>query len=69
MDIKRFPWWSSGLDSLIPMQAAQAQSLVRELRSYILHFMAKKIKFETESNSLKKKKKKKKFEMDLSLKY
>ena len=35
MDIKitvsRLPWWSSGYDSMLPMQGTQVQSLVREL--------------------------------------
>ena len=26
-----FPWWSTGSDSMLPMQWAQVQSLVREL--------------------------------------
>ena len=26
-----FPWWSTGSDSMLPMQGAQVQSLVREL--------------------------------------
>ena len=69
MDIKRFPW-STGLDSLIPMQAAQVQSLVRELRSYILHLMAKKKKKKIWNRITQLKKiNTKKFEMDLSLKY
>ena len=29
------PWWFSGLDSVLPMQGAQVQSLVRELRSHM----------------------------------
>ena len=28
------PWWSSGLDSMLPLQGAWVQSLVRELRSF-----------------------------------
>ena len=27
------PWWSSGWDSMLPMQGAQVQSLVEELDS------------------------------------
>ena len=26
-----FPWWVTGSDSMLPMQGAQVQSLVREL--------------------------------------
>ena len=37
-DAQGFPWWSSGWDSL---QAAQVQSLVRELRSHTPHGVAK----------------------------
>ena len=36
-----FPWWSSGYDSVLPMQEAWVQSLVREQRSHMLHDMAK----------------------------
>ena len=36
-------WWSSGLDSALPMQEAQVQSLVGELRSHMPHSMAKKL--------------------------
>ena len=36
------PWWSSGQDSVLPLQGTWVQSLVRELRSYTARSMAKK---------------------------
>ena len=38
------PWRSSGQESVLPLQGAWVQSLVRELRSRMLHGMAKKKK-------------------------
>ena len=40
------PWWSSGLDSALPLQEAQVRSLVRELRSHMPRGTAKKKKEE-----------------------
>ena len=34
---KGLPWWSSGKDSTLPIQGVQVQSLVRQLRSLMLH--------------------------------
>ena len=36
------PWQCSGEDSMLLMQALQAQSLVRKLRSHMLHGKTKK---------------------------
>ena len=30
------PWWSSGQDSLLPVQGAKVPTLVRELRSHLM---------------------------------
>ena len=38
------PWHSSGEDSELPLQGVQVRSLVRELRSCVLHGAAKKNK-------------------------
>ena len=38
------PWWSNGEDSELPLQGAQAQSLVREQRSCVPSGVAKKEK-------------------------
>ena len=40
-------WWSSDLRLQLPMQGAQVQSLVGELRSNMLCSLAKKKKVET----------------------
>ena len=38
------PWWSSGEDSVLPLQEAQVQSLVGKLRSYMSWSKTKKKK-------------------------
>ena len=38
------PWPFSGSDSVLPQQAGQIQSLVGELRSYMPHSTAEKLK-------------------------
>ena len=43
--IRGFPLWSSGWDSTLAMQVAWVQSLVRELRSYMLCNAAKRFFF------------------------
>ena len=40
----RLPWWSSGEDSVLSVQGMWVQSLVRELRSHMLHSLAKQTK-------------------------
>ena len=40
----RLPWWSSGEDSVLPMQGMRVQSLVGKLRSHMLHSLAKQTK-------------------------
>ena len=40
----RLPWWSSGEDSVLPVQGMRVQSLVGKLRSYMLHSLAKQTK-------------------------
>ena len=37
------PWWSSGEASVLPLQGAWVQSLVRELRSHMSGAAAKKL--------------------------
>ena len=44
------PWWSSGWDSMIPLQGAWVWSLVGELRSHMLCGVAKKKKSGFKSN-------------------
>ena len=36
------PWWSSGLDSVLPLQGAWVLSLVRKLRSHKMRGTKKK---------------------------
>ena len=40
----RLPWWSSGEDSVLPVQGMRVQSLVGKLRSHMLHSLAKQTK-------------------------
>ena len=41
-DVKGLPWQSNGEDSMLPLQGAQVQTLVRDLRSPMLHDRKKK---------------------------
>ena len=52
-DSKGIPWRSNGLDSALPLQGAQVQSLVGELRSHELHSVAQKNKEEEEEEDSK----------------
>ena len=40
--VNGFPWWSSGWESMSPLQGAWVQSLDREVRSHRPHSVAKK---------------------------
>ena len=40
--MKGLPWQSNGEDSMLPLQGAQVQTLVRDLRSPMLHDRKKK---------------------------
>ena len=53
--IQGLTWWSSGLDSMLPLQESWVCSLVRELSSHMLCVMAKKKKKKRRKNNLKKK--------------
>ena len=46
----RLPWWSSGEDSVLPMQGMRVQSLVGKLRSHMLHSLAKQTKTNKEDS-------------------
>ena len=34
LQMHRLPWWSSGQDTVLPLQGAKVQSLIREPRSH-----------------------------------
>ena len=46
----RLPWWSSGEDSVLPVQGMRVQSLVGKLRSRMLHSLAKQTKTNKEDS-------------------
>ena len=52
IDVKGLPWQTNGEDSVLPLQGTQVQTLVRDLRSHMLHDQKKKLEWMWNSSCL-----------------